>query len=264
MLKGCHYLTGFFPLPQPKLPVFGMEDFAHAIAYEVKQEIADRYFGFRTRIENQAKEYLAKMQETSTEFSVGIQLDLCRMQFLLQQPPLFRSFLHLINLPLEEAINLCSRQTHPKGQELFLAMRGEGFTRWRRFRSLAILVYRSLAENIAAYRDIYLLLQEEHAEICMEIDKFQRQNDLSDILCFLRNLDSPDAERLNFLHSNSALQCAKTLDQDLHIAPPAPVTEAMILLNLLPPFKEIKDQFTELLKQAFAQHDRSNPSSCPF
>ena len=241
-----------------------MEDFANAIAYEVKQEIANRYFGFRTRIEHQAKEYLAKMQETSKEFSVGIQLDLCRMQFLLQEPHLFRSFLHLIDLPLEEAIHLCSQQAPPEGQELFIAMRGAGFTRWRRFRSLAILVYRSLAENIATYRDIYLLLQEEHIEICMEIDKFQRQNDLSDILCFLRNLDSPDAERLNFLHSNSTLQPDNTLKQDLLIAPPAPVTEAMILLNPLPPLKQIAEQFAELLKQAFARHDRSSPSSPPF
>jgi hypothetical protein len=261
---GCHCLTGFFPPPQPNFPVFGMEDFANAIAYEVKQEIADRYFGFRTRIENQAKEYLAKIQATSKEFSLAIQLDLCRIQFLLQEPRLFRSFLQLIDLPLEEAINLCSRQAPPKGQELFIAMRGEGFTRWRRFRGLAILVYRSLADNIATYRDIYLLLQEEHTEICMEIDKFQRQNNLSDILCFLRNLDSPDAEKLNFLHSNSALQCAKTLGHDLHIAPPAPVTEAMILLNLLPPLQQIKGQFTELLKQAFARHDRSDSTSAPF
>ena len=241
-----------------------MEDFANAIAYEVKQEIADRYFGFRTRIEHQAKEYLAKMQETSKAFGAGIQLDLCRVQFLLQEPRLFRSFLHLIDLPLEEAINLCSRQTPPKRQELFTAMRGTGFTRWRRFRSLAILVYRSLSENIATYRDIYLLLQEEHTEICMEIDKFQRHNDLSDILCFLRNLDSPDGEKLNFLHSNSTLQSANILRQDLQIAPPAPVTETMILLNPLPPLKQIKGQFAELLKQAFTLHDRTHPSNLPF
>jgi hypothetical protein len=253
-----------FPTPPSKLPVFGMEDFLNAIAYEVKQEIADRYFGFRTRIENQVNVYLAKMQETSKEFSVGIQIDLCRMQFLLQEPRLFRSFLHLIDLPLEEAINLCSRPTPPKGQELFMAMRGQGITRWRRFRGLAILVYRSLAENISIYRDIYLLLQEEHADICMEIDKFERQNDLSDILCFLRNLDSPDSDRLKFLHSGATPQPDKTLAQDLRISTPAPVTETMLLLNVLPSFKQINGQFTELLKQAFVRHDRSTPSSLPF
>jgi len=65
-------LTGDFPSPPPHRSVFGMEDFANAIAYEVKQEIADRYFGFRTRLEKQSKEYLAKMQETSKEFSMEI------------------------------------------------------------------------------------------------------------------------------------------------------------------------------------------------
>ena len=241
-----------------------MEDFANAIAFEVKQEIADRYFGFRTRIENQAKEYLAKLRDTSKEFTSRIQLDLCRMQFLLREPSLFRSFLHLIDLPLEEAINLCSRQASPKGQELFLAMRGEGFTRWRRFRGLAMLVYRSLAENITTYRDIYLLLQEEHTEICTEIDKFQHQNDLCDILSFLRNLDCPDTDRLKFLHSSSALQPGEAFARDLRIVPPAPVTEAMILLKPPPPLKEIKEQLTELLKQALVRHDSSQLTTLPF
>jgi hypothetical protein len=38
----------------------------------------------------------------------------------------------------------------------------------------------------------------------------------------------------------------------------------MLLLNVLPSFKQIDGQFTELLKQAFVRHDRSTPSSLPF
>lgn len=261
---GCHRLTGTFPPSPPNLPVFGMEDFANAIAYEVKQEIANRYFGFRTRIESQSAEYLEKLRESGRELEAAIRLDLCRMQFLLQEPRLFCSFLNLAGLPGDYALNVCSRQSSLKGQNLFMTMRGEGFTRWRRFRGLAILVYHSLAEDIVTYHDTYHLLQEEHAEICMEINKFQRQNDLSEILSFLRNLDSPDTERRKFLHSNSTLQPTESLEQDLRIAQPPPVTEAMISLPTLVPLKQIKGQFTEILKQAFAMHDYSGPSPLPF
>ncbi|MBU1566644.1 MAG: hypothetical protein KJ630_13580 [Proteobacteria bacterium] len=241
-----------------------MEDFANAIAYEVKQEMANRYFGFRTRIEGQSREYLAKLQEASRELDAAIRLHLCRMQFLLQEPRLFCSFLNLVDLPEKYALNVCSRQSSLQGQELFMAMRGEGFTRWRRFRGLAIIVYHSLAENIATYHDTFLLLQEEHAEICLEINKFQRQNDLSEILSFLRNLDSPDSERLKFLHSNAILQPNEGLEQDLRIAQPPPVTETMTLLPPLIPLKQIKGPFTAILKQAFALHDNSVPSALPF
>jgi hypothetical protein len=241
-----------------------MEDFANAIAYEVKQEIADRYFGFRTRIETQSKEYLAKLRETGQDLDSRIQLDLCRMQFLLQEPRLFCSFLKLVNLPRDFAMRLTTRQSLPKVQELFFTMKGQGFTRWRRFCGLAIAIYLSLAESIETYHNTFLLLQEDHAEICMEIEKFQRQNDLSDILCFLRNLDALDAERKNFLHSHPTLQSNRALEQDLRIAPPAPVTEVMLWLNILPPLKQIKGQFIELLKEAYSQHDCSGIANLPF
>ncbi len=241
-----------------------MEDFANAIAYEVKLEIANRYFGFRTRIESQSKEYLEKLQVASRELEAAIQLDLCRMQFLLQEPRLFCSFITLAGLPRDYALKAGHRQSSLKGQELFMTMRGEGFTRWRRFRGLSIIVYQSLSEIIATYYDTYLQLKEEHSEICMEINKFQRQNDLSDILSFLRNLDSPDTERRKFLHSNSILQPTEGLEQDLRIAQPPPVTETMILLTPLVPLKQIKGQFTEILKQAFALHDPSGLSPLPF
>ncbi len=186
------------------------------------------------------------------------------MQFLLQEPRLFCSFINLVGLPREYALKAARRQSALQGQELFMTMRGEGFTRWRRFRGIAIIVYQSLTENIATYHDTYLLLQEEHTEICLEIKKFQRQNDISDILSFLRNLDSPDTERLKFLHSNSSLQPTEGLEQDLRIAQPPPVTEAMILLTPLAPLKEIKGQFIEILKQAFARHDSSCLATLPF
>ncbi|MFH0784446.1 MAG: hypothetical protein V2B20_21160 [Pseudomonadota bacterium] len=240
-----------------------MEDFAKALAYEVKQEIANRYFGFRTRIENQSKEYLANLLDAGQKYAAPIQLDLCRLQFLLDDPLLFNSFLNLAHLPRHYALYLCN-QSLDKGQELFSAVHGKGFTRWRRFRNLAILIYHSLVENITAYNNSYLQLQEDHTEICMEIDKFQRQNDLSDILSFLRNLDSKDSDRLNFLHSSTVFTSEKTLNEALQIAPPPSVTEMMIMLTPLPPLEEIKGQFTELLQQAFTRHVFSNPSTLPF
>jgi hypothetical protein len=261
---GCHRMSGDLPPSPPHYPVFGMENIANAIAYEIKLEMANRYFGYRTRMENQSKEYLIRLQESGRELETTVRLDLCRMQYLLQEPRLFCSFVNLVGLPRDYALNLCSRQSFSQVQELFMTMRGEGFTRWRRFRRLAIIVYHSLADAIATYQNMYLLLQDEHAEICREIEKFQRHNDLSEILCFLRDLDSPDSERMKFLHSQVSLQSSNSFEHDLRLALPPPVTESMVLLNLLPPFNQIKGQFTELLKQAFARHDCSGLSFIPF
>lgn len=241
-----------------------MEDFAKAIAYEVRQEIASRYFGFRTRIETDISEYTAMLQEVRLKLETIIGLDLCRLRFLLQEPRLFCSFLQLTGLPREYATDLTCSQSSPRVQDLFCSIKTQGFTRWRRFRGLAITSYQSLEKSIATYNTAYHDLQEEHADICREIEKFQRQNDLSDILCYLRDLDSLDAERLKFLHAGVTLQGGSNLDLELRISPPPHVAESLILLTPLPPLQRIKDQLTAILKQAFAHIDCSIMPQLPI
>jgi|JFJP01.1.fsa_nt_gi hypothetical protein len=244
--------------------LFGMDDFANALAYEVKQEIADRYFGFRTRIEHRCREYLTQLQDSGTTLTAHIQLDLCRMQFLLRDPHLFHTFLDLIGLPREIAADVCKRPLPFGEQELFLTLRGHGFTRWRRFRGLAIVVYGFLMESVAIYQRTFQEFKEEYTEISAEIDKFQQQNDLGEILSYLRQLDSPDAERLKFLHSDSALPSGKSLQNELVIAKPPPVENFMISLSLLPPLKQIMGSFRALLDQAYSLHKQNKTSQLPF
>lgn len=241
-----------------------MEDFAKAIAFEVKQEIASRYFGFRTRIERESENFLARLKGTGQELDSRLRLDLCRMQFLLWEPRLFCEFLLLTRLPREYALGLTKPQSAPLVQELFTAMRGKGFTRWRRYHKLATNIYLSLAESIEAYYEAYLDLQEEHAEICEEIAMFERNNDLSDILCFLRNLDASDSDRSRVLPSGPTVHTGTAFEQDLRIPLPAPVEKVLSVFKLLPPLGEVDEQFTRLLKQAYAHYDNSCLTNLPF
>lgn len=42
-----------------------MEDVTKAITYEIKQDIANRYFGFRKRIETESGQYLLSLQSAN-------------------------------------------------------------------------------------------------------------------------------------------------------------------------------------------------------
>ncbi len=241
-----------------------MEDFANALAYEVKQEIATRYFGFRTRLETASREYLTKYQAAVTEHGARLRPDLCRMQFLLQEPRIFCSFLQLIGLPRDFAMGLTGPPSSVGRQELFTGLRGEGFTRWQRFRNLATAIYLSLADNIAACHDCFLELNEEQEEICRQLDKFQRQNDLREILSFLRSLDPSESERPKFLHFDINSHPGSNLDQELRLVPPPPVDPAKLALPLAPPLKQIKKQFVGMLKEAFSRHFCTGDQLVPF
>ena len=238
-----------------------MDDFANAIAFEVKQEIAERYFGLRTRIEEWSSRYLEQLHQTDKELAAAIGLDLWRFRVLLEAPYLFHGFLRLIDLPGEDAIHLCRLHSpEPAPGELFTHLRGGGLTRRQRFRSLASAVYCSLARNVAAYHEAAHQLQLEHDDICAEIDRFRRQNDLTDILSFLRSLDSGTAERSRLLHSDASGGRTSTLDSDLQLKAPPPVSAVLLQLRPLPPLEQIKEPFTAFLNEAYNEKTKHPPA----
>jgi hypothetical protein len=231
-----------------------MDDFANAIAFEVKQEIADRYFGMRTRIETRTQQYLEQLHHAEKVLAEAISLDLWRMHALLTAPQHFHSFLTLIDLPSEDAIDLCQRRNPPPSkEELFRHLRGGGLTRRQRFRSLTTAVYCSLAKNIAAYNEATRLLEEEHQEICVEIERFRRQNDITDILSFLRTLDCNDADRRKHLHSSGTMPQNISLEKELRLVAPPAATTVLLPLRLLPPLASIKKSFHMLLHEAYVR-----------
>lgn len=243
---------------------FDMENFVNAIAHEVKLEIANRYFGFRTRIESEKHDYLERLHNADRVFISAIRQDIRRMHFLLHREQLFKDFLMLAGLPKDFSDDASDRQLSSDPVELFIELKGEGFTRWRRFRDLAHKVYQSLADTLAAYRETYLDLSEEHKEICTRINDFHRNNDLSGILCFLRNFDSADIERLKFLHVDSSPCPGVGLDQDLRIALPSPVDALLPMFPAVPPLKQVKKTMTALLQSAFVHHSNSPRKTLPF
>lgn len=241
-----------------------MEDFINAFSYEVKLEIANRYFGFRTRIESEIQDYLTRIEKIDEKIVAKIRVDILRMQVLLHQDRLFKAFLSFAGLPEILTGNDCVRQVPPDSVELFGDMKGEGFTRWRRYRDLAFRVYLSLEDHIAAYQEAFLDLSDEQEVICRQIDNFHRNNDLTGILSFLQTFDSEHAERLKFLHADSYHPPDKSLDQELRIAAPRPVDTLLPIIAAVPPLKQAQKPLTALLETAFAIHRDFRREPLPF
>lgn len=237
-----------------------MDDLTNAIAFEVKQEIADRYFGMRTRIEAHSRQYFERLQQTDQTLTVAIGLDLLRMRAIFAAPELFHAFLTLIDLTTEDAISLCTRPSPPPtNSELFQQLRCRGLTRRQRLRSLFNLVYCSLAKNIAAYHQEALLLQQEHEEICSEIEKFERQNDLTDILCFLRTLDCHETDRRRHLHAEGGVGQKNDLEVALRLVPPPAPFAVLLQLRLLPPLPRLGGPWHKLINEACAEPAKEFP-----
>lgn len=237
-----------------------MEDLTNALAYEIKQEIAGRYFSFRKRIETASIQYCASLEEASTSLIHDVKINLQRMQFLLASESIYRSFLATAGLPDTVADEIARYRPSLRWHDIAGELKAEGFTRRRRYNNLVYTTYQLLADSLARYRQIFTELSEEHEDISMEIKRFHRNNDLSGILSFLRRIDNPEAEFYNVLQAETSAQNNKSFDQDLRIHPPAPVTDHLYDLPAIEPLKTAKPKVKRIADRAypFVRDTRTN------
>ena len=240
-----------------------MEDISKALVYEIKQDIANRYFGFRKQIETESRQYLDKLQNVDEQYAANIVMNMQRMHCLLQNDQLFASFIQFTGIP-ESIGNLYTDPQSPaQWQRLFAGLRGKGFTRRRRFRNLLYHVYRLLAADVDTYRDIFIQLEEEHEDICKEIDRFYRMNDLSGILNFLREIDNPDSGS-GLSKLTAQFLPDRNMEEELRIQPPPAVTTRMPSLPRMPLLEAARPTLESLVTQAFALFAHSGIEKLPF
>ena len=75
-----------------------MDDFAKTLAFEVKKEIAERYFGFRKIIEEDSDDYQQEVINSALLLETEIGFDLLRIYALLQKDELIKEFYTLTGL----------------------------------------------------------------------------------------------------------------------------------------------------------------------
>jgi hypothetical protein len=230
-----------------------MENIADAIAFEVKKEIAERYFGTRRRIEEETGHYLRLLTESSADYSARIGKDLQRLRLMFDDEVIFRDVLFLIDLP-EEFYLKCQEIQPESALVLLKNFHGRGLTRVRRYRDLVHKTYRALTVTVEEYRTNFADLAEMHEEICREISEFERRNDLSGILGFFRDFDRTGNWRASVLQGEIPLSRGMDLGQDLRLHPPPPVTEVMPPLPAPVPLEASKSRFDQLLNAAYASH----------
>ncbi len=241
-----------------------MEDISKALVYEIKQDLANRYFGFRKQIETESRQYLNKLHNVDGQYTADIVRNMQRLRCLIPNEQLFEAFMQFTKIP-ESIGKLSTDQNSPaEWQRLFNGLRGKGFTRRRRFRNLLYQVFRLLAADVETYRKIYLELEEEHEDIRKEIERFYRMNDLSGILNFLREIDNPDSMNAGLLHSDRPVLAGQRLEEELRIQPPPAVGTHLPDLPQLPRLEAARPTLEELATQAYAAFDFAHIGKLPF
>ncbi len=226
-----------------------MENIDTLLALEVKQEIAQRYFGFRKTIEKDAETYLGKIRDASRQLEKTVGHDLVRIYTLLNRKSLVETFITLTGLPERLFID-SSINTSPARTRIFTNQNFRGFTRKGCLRNMFFDAYDQLHSDILDYRRSYEKLMEDHETICQQIKMFYRKNDIHSILQFLRSLDQGPAKDT---FTSFDLTSRSELERKLEIHPPPPVSELLPVIPAIPAVKDIRRELNALVTTACRQ-----------
>jgi hypothetical protein len=226
-------------------------DIGKALAYQVKREIAERYFGLRKFIEEERRSLEETFSTLNEFYELKIGPDLIRIYSILVVPRLIDRFMGLVGWegrPFYDDYVVESRTIRVR---LFQGMELHGWTSQTRFRNRLLDSYEKLFEDGTYYMRRVQEAVEEGDVINEEIRQFKNKFSLEEILSFIASLDRNDA-LTGVLGDNLPKGAAAELDARLDIAPVDDVLARLPRIPELPEPEAARARLKELAAEAFA------------
>lgn len=229
-------------------------DISQFLNYEIKKELADRYFGFRKLIEEDKKLLLHEIYLHNRTVGQRIVNGLNRMYILLRDEKLIQQFLELTGLEEKIYFDPYVLTSPTIRAQVFDGVKSRGLTAAGRFKHLVMGTYDQLVLDVQEYREKYEKLIESQETIEEEIKIFYRKNDIGTIMSFLRNMDG-HSESGGVMQGTLDTGFSESMEKKLRISPPVQVALEIPVITPLIPLSQIKKHLKKLAEQAFSLHD---------
>ncbi|OAG26831.1 hypothetical protein [Thermodesulfatator autotrophicus] len=223
------------------------EDVAKALAYQVKRDLAERYFSARRVIEEDTQNYFQKIEETKKKFITALEEAFGRLYLLLHKDSdLIKRFLDIVGF--KEAY---FGDKEPS-LELLSGFHLRGFTSKGRYKNLFLDCYQKLADILEDYQKALEELRVEAEVINHEIEIFKEKYNLSEIMHFLKGLDA--SSEYADLGLTSLDESTAELEKTMEFKKIPPPENFLPDIPALPPLKEIHKELASLAKEAFSRY----------
>lgn len=233
-----------------------MPDLNTTLAFEVKKELADRYFGFRKIIEEDTSEYQRNVIASAMELEEKIGLDLIRIYVLLQDDDLIQEFFKLTGLGEALFFDHYINRSPTIRKRVLADLPLRGFTRKQRFHNLFFDLYANLETDIAGYRQRVQDLAMDQETIREEINLFYQKNDISGIMLFLRGIDGATPGSSGPMAGALDTDSVIAMEEKMRLVPPQPVEKLLPMLALIPPAESIRNELKQLVNTAISRQPR--------
>jgi hypothetical protein len=230
-----------------------MVDLNTTLAFEVKKELADRYFGFRKIIEEDTNAYQKNVIASALELEERIGFDLIRIYVLLQNDDLIQDFFKLTGLGEILFYDQYVNKSATIRKQMLADIPIHGFTRKMRFSNLFFEIYDLLEQDVIDYRQRVMDLAMDQETIKEEINLFYQKNDITGIMLFLRGMDGANSGSSGSMAGSIDQVNAITMEEKMRLQAPQPIEKLLPILPLMPPAKVIRKELKELVNIAFAR-----------
>lgn len=228
-----------------------MEDITQALAYQVKKDMAERYFGFRKRIETDTTNYQKAIAQSAVQLENTLGTTLVRIYILLQRQDLIQEFARLIGLDSPLYYEPYTVESPTIRKRALQGQHYRGLTRKRAYQNMLYDSYCQLYDFAVDYRQTFQELSDEQETIKEEIAHFYRNNDIDTILQFIRRLDLYSDEHSAALQYQQGPSNYKKLSDQIRMRPPLPACEMLPSFPQLPSPKSIRAKLNHLMGRAF-------------
>lgn len=228
-----------------------MQDIDQMLSFEVKKEIADRYFGFRKLIEEDIQDYDNHILSSFRRLEQKIGFDLVRLYILLKDRQLIHDFFQVAGLDEQLFFDPYLTESPTLQKKVFAGYGVHGFTRNSRFRNMGLDTYEDLIRHINEYRENLHKLRQDQETISEEIKLFYQKNDLGTIMGFLRGLGGTGSHKAGAMEGGLTPNTGESLDKKMKVQPPPPVEDLLPDIPRIPQLAKVKRRLKTILDQAY-------------
>jgi hypothetical protein len=229
-------------------------DIAAALAYQVKKEIAENYFGTRRELEEEREELLAQGEKIQKAWEQEVLAILRTMANLFPDPETGRAFRTLIGLEdlpggaFEPSPRIFSEARAACRLPLTFTSRGK-------YRALLDRLYLLAVERNKDVMEKQTTWQKKVALHNEEVIRFGHSFNLSEILGFIKALEGAD-ELKGVLGENLDPRAVPELEQKLHLKVIPPGGPEGREPKPLPEFKAVRESLRSLADRSYERHAR--------
>ncbi len=229
-------------------------DIEKALAYQVRKEIAQRYFRIRKLIEEDSANVQKMIHELVQIYEDKLSPALIRIYALLVDEDLIEEFLETAGWKDRPFLDDYIIHSDNIRRRLLKGIEPHGWFKSSRFTNLILDSYKDLYDKYLEFDDLREEILDELAVVKEEMKQFESNYSLDEIMSFLRNLNFEDESTVRALGKNIDSSKMDELEKKLAFPDISKLEEQMPEVPKLPKPDQIRDRLKDLAHKAFERH----------